>query len=80
MKRSEERGKVLPMMNITADAKKAPAISSDDPVLAALRRAPVGPPMTQEEGRAMEEARELGRWVSGADVHAEVARRCQAGK
>jgi hypothetical protein len=54
-------------MSGPANAKKSPAISHDDPVLAALRRAPVGPPMTQDEARAMEEARELGRWVSGAE-------------
>jgi hypothetical protein len=60
--------------------ESARAIPAEDPVLAAMRRAPVGPPMTEQERQAMEEAREIGRWVPGDDVHTEIARQCRTGK
>jgi hypothetical protein len=63
-------------MSQAAKAGKARGVPGEDPVLAAVRCAPIGPPMTDDERRAMEEAGEIGRWRSGADVHDEIARRC----
>ena len=48
-------------MSYAHKAESTRAIPADDPILAALRRAPVGPPMTEDERRAMDEADELGR-------------------
>jgi hypothetical protein len=58
-------------------AKKKPAISLDDPVLRALRQAPVGEPETEEERHAVAEARSSTRsgWVAAEKVSAEIAER-----
>jgi hypothetical protein len=48
------------------------------PVLQALARAPMGPPDPPEVRAAMREGKELGRFVSGSEVSAEIARRRRA--
>ena len=51
--------------------------ASADPVLAAIENAPVGPPWSDEELRAIELARESGESVDAAAISAEIAaRRC----
>lgn len=50
-----------------------------DPVLAALRCAPMGPPETEEERRIVEEARARGEWIPSEVVSAEIAERCRRG-
>jgi hypothetical protein len=81
-------GKVPLMTAATKKKSKSPATKErrspvrdpeTDPVLRAMARAPEGPPMTDEERRALVEAKAVGHWTSGAEVSAEIAR-CNTGK
>jgi hypothetical protein len=57
-------------------AELRPAITDDDPVLRAIRRAPVDDgPVPEQELRDMEAARASGQWFDGAAVTAELAAR-----
>lgn len=60
------------------EEQSAPALN-EDPVWAALMRAPVGPPDTDEEREIIEAARGRGEWIPGSVVSAEVAERCRRG-
>jgi hypothetical protein len=63
---------------VSSAAKKKAPDPIDDPVLQALVRAPIGPPDPAEVRAAMREGKDLGRFVPGAAVSAEIARRRKA--
>jgi hypothetical protein len=61
---------------MTRGAKAAAADQNEtDPLLAALKRAPVGQPLTVEEQRLKREAKAVNHWIKGQDVTAEIRRR-----
>jgi hypothetical protein len=55
--------------------RAAKAADQDDPLLASLKRAPVGQPLTPEERRLKREAQAVGRWIKGQEITAEIKRR-----
>jgi hypothetical protein len=60
---------------MTSAARKKKPMPEAEPAFEALRRAPVGPPLTEEQRRAVEAARKLDEWVPGPQVTAEIAAR-----
>jgi len=61
-------------------ARKPDAAPPADPVLEAIRKAPIGPPWSEDEKRAIELSLASGEPVDGAEVSAQIAaRRCPPG-
>ena len=65
---------------MTSAAKKQKVVPASNPMLEALKRAPLGEPLSDDERRAIEEARALDKWIPGPQVTAEIAERRRRAK